>query len=231
MAELRAVIFDFNGVLVDDEALHAQAFVQAMATVGVPLTHAAYVADYLALDDKGCMEAVLANFHKDLPPPEREALFHRKCDFYLDLLADAAPFYPGAIDVVRRWSETVPLAINSGALTHEIELLTGRAGIRDCFAAVVAADQVPRGKPDPIGYLTAFHRLRAALPQLADLAPAECVVIEDAPRGLQAARAAGMGCIGIATSRPATDLAAAAAVFGALADVDLAALRAAVSSP
>jgi sugar-phosphatase len=123
------------------------------------------------------------------------------------------------------------LAINSGALTHEIELLTGRAGIRDCFAAVVAADQVPRGKPDPIGYLTAFDRLRAALPQLADLTPSECVVIEDAPRGLQAARAAGMGCVGIATSRPMADLAAADAVFAALADVDLAALRAAVSSP
>ena len=231
MARLRAIIFDFNGVLVDDEALHAEAFIGAMSTIGVPLTHASYVADYLGLDDRECMGAVLSDFQRTLSPDELESLFETKCRLYLELLDAAAPFYPGAAETVQRWASSVALAINSGALTHEIELLTGRAGIRPCFSAVVAADQVPRGKPDPIGYLTALERLRSTSSDLADLQPGECLVIEDAPRGIQAARAAGMRCVGVGTSRPLDDLHEADQAFTALADIDLEQLRAVVARP
>jgi len=228
---LRAVIFDFNGVLVDDEALHAEAFIRAMATVGISLTHAAYVSDYLGLDDRECMGAVLKDFECSLAPVELETLFETKCGLYLELLAQTAPFFPGAVQCVEKWSKSVTLAINSGALTHEIEILTERAGIRSCFSALVGADQVPRGKPDPIGYLTALERLRGHTPDLADLQPEQCLVIEDAPRGIRAARAAGMRCLGIGSSRPLADLHQADQAVQTLEEVDLDRLRAIMARP
>ena len=89
---------------------------------------------------------------------------------------------------------------------------------------------MPRGKPDPIGYLTALERLRADTESLADLRAEECVVIEDAPRGIRAAKDAGMGCIGVGTSRPLADLDLADHAVAALQDIDLEVLRAVVRS-
>jgi HAD superfamily hydrolase (TIGR01509 family) len=132
------------------------------------------------------------------------------------------PFFPGARTLVLELASELPLGIASGALRREIEAILQASGLRDAFAAVVGADDVSRGKPDPEPYLKALARLRARAPQLG---PADCLVFEDSVPGILAARAAGMKVIGVASSYPAARLQPAHRVVPTLAGLDLAGLR------
>ncbi len=102
---------------------------------------------------------------------------------------------PGAADLLRRLRrEGVLSAIVSSTPRANIDLILGSLGLADAFAAVVGAEDAQRGKPDPEGFLVAAERLRVS--------PADCVVLEDAPEGIEGAKAAGMRCIGVGTTRP-----------------------------
>src|SRR3989442_948144 len=109
----------------------------------------------------------------------------------------------------------VPLAVASGALRHEIELILAQAGLADCFAAIVSAEDVSVGKPSPEGFLRALERLRVRLP---DLAPRDCLVVEDSQPGLEGARRAGMRCLAVTNSYPAAELGGADLIVRSLAE-------------
>jgi sugar-phosphatase len=98
----------------------------------------------------------------------------------------------------------VPIAIASGALSHEIEDVLDRTGLRSCFAAIVGADHTERSKPAPDPYIEAFARLQVSASRA--LLPGRTVAIEDSRWGLESARAAGLRCVAVTNTYSASEL-------------------------
>src|SRR5207302_1327812 len=141
---------------------------------------------------------IRATAGKPLDAPTLEALVARKSQIYTRLIGAAPVLVPGVADFVRAASGRFRLGLVSGAQRREIEPGLVGTGLADCFEVIVAAEDVPRCKPDPGGYLAAC----AALARGGPLDPRRCVVLEDSLAGLHAARAAGMRCVMLTTSHP-----------------------------
>jgi beta-phosphoglucomutase len=203
MPPIRAVIFDFNGVLVDDEHVHFELFREVLAVEGIALDEAAYHDRYLGFDDRGCFSAVLIDSGRAAPTDLVDALIARKAIRYTEVAETSLRFFPSAAETVRALSEVYPVAICSGALRAEIEYALKRMGVRDCVASITSAEDTERCKPDPEGYLIALDRLRSGIP---DLDSGSCLVIEDSLAGVAAARAAGMLAVGVTNTYSAEEL-------------------------
>lgn len=211
----RALIFDFDGVIADSEPLHLTAFQETLAAHGIALGREEYYARYLGFDDHDAIVEALGTAGRPAAPETVRVLMADKAARFL-ALARAASLLPGVDRLVREAAARVPLAIASGALRLEIELVLANAGLADAFSAVVSAEDVRAGKPSPEGFLAALGRLRACVP---DLAPAECVVVEDSPPGVEAARRAGMRCVAVTSSVARAALAEADLVVSSLEEV------------
>ena len=209
----RALIFDFDGVIVDDEPLHLAAFQAALAAEGITLTREAYYARYLGFDDHDAVVEGLREAGRPAEPERVRAVMAAKADRFLALVRAGAPIFPGVPAFVRAAAARVPLAIASGALRHEIELILAQAGLADCFATIVSAEDVGAGKPSPEGFLCALERLRVRLP---DLAPRDCLVVEDSQPGVEGARRAGMRCLAVTNSYAAAELGGADLIVSSL---------------
>jgi HAD superfamily hydrolase (TIGR01509 family) len=198
---IRAVIFDFNGVLVDDEQVHFELFREVLAEEGIDLSERDYHEVYLGYDDRGCFEAALANASQAVDRPRVDELIVRKAARYEDRAEAGLRFFPGARECLRRLSDRWPLAICSGALRPEIEFALRRMGVRDRISSIVSAEDTTRCKPDPEGYLLALAALRGRVGS--ELDAGACLVIEDSLAGIESARAAGMRAVGVPhTYRP-----------------------------
>lgn len=211
---MRAVIWDFNGVVIDDEDVHGEAFAAVLAEEGLVLTLEHYYERYLGLDDWGLFRRALSDFRGSEPDEaEVDALVERKAEAYAARLGPDFTLIPGAEALIRATAADGLIAIASGARRREIEAVLERFDLARCFSAVVSADDVEHGKPDPEGYRKAFEGLRAVCP---GLQPGDCLVLEDAPPGIRAAHAAGMRCIAVTTSRGRDELQEADAVVDSL---------------
>ena len=220
----RAVIFDCDGVIADDEPLHLRVFQAVLAPLGITITTAEYAERYLGLDDRGVfLEALRA--HGIAPTPAQVAgLIDEKAQRFRRVLESEAHIYPGVVEFVRSLAG-LPLAVASGALREEIEMILRRAGIRDAFAVIVAAEDVHAGKPDPEGFRAALAALDRLSREGGRIVPAECLVVEDSIAGVEAGRRAGMRCLAVTNSYPAADLGAADLVVPTLEGMTLARLR------
>ncbi len=195
---IRAVIFDFNGVLVDDESLHFELFREVLAEEGVDLTESQYHARYLGYDDRQCLEEVLRDNGRDPSPAYIDGLIARKADRYIPRAELGLRYFPGASEAIRSLSARWPLAIYSGALRPEVEFSLDRMGVRDLMQAVISAEDATNGKPDPEGYLLALDALRSRVGD--DLEAAHCLVFEDSLAGIQSAKGAGMWAVGVSNT-------------------------------
>lgn len=212
---MRAVLFDFNGVIADDEGLHFEAFREVLAPRGIALDRARYDEELLGLDDAG----VARHLFPAAGAEEHARFLADKSAAYDTLTAGGVPAFPGAVALVGALAARgVPLAVVSGALRHEIERILAAHGILDRFRIVVAAEDVRRCKPDPEGYLLGFEMLRA---QGLVAAAERCVVIEDSPAGIEAALGAGMRVVGVAHSAPLAELHRAHLRVPRIADLDV----------
>jgi HAD superfamily hydrolase (TIGR01509 family) len=220
---LRAVIFDFNGVIVDDERIHFRMFQRVLAEEGAALTEREYFSTYLGLDDRGCFAAVLTDAGRPTRIEHVAALVERKAAYYLEALDHNVVLFPGVAALVAELAHGLALAICSGARQNEIERILDLTGMRAAFGVLVSADQIHAGKPDPAGYLWTLRELQARVP---GLSAAECLVIEDAPAGVRAAQAAGMRCLAVTNSTSAEKLAHADRVVTSLEQVSRADLAA-----
>lgn len=218
---LRAVLFDFDGVIVDSEPLHYGALRDALAPEGISLDEDEYRHAYLAYDDRGAIRLALERHGIPWDGPRIETIARRKArDF--ERLLPSVPFFDGARELVRALAREMPVGIASGALRSEIEAILRTDGLLDAFATIVGADDVHRGKPDPEPYRTAMERLRYRAPSLQ---PSECLVFEDSVPGILAARAAGMSVVAVTNSYPAEKLAAAHRVVDSLVGLEPGMLR------
>lgn len=204
-----AVLFDFNGVIVDDEEQHRATLEILLARDGIALTRAQYYDEYLGWNDRMSFVAAFRRAGKPLPADRLDILVAEKSRLYERLIGESFTLVPGAVEFVARAAERYRLGLVSGALRREIELVLDRAGCRRQFEVIIAAEDVTCCKPDPAGYLAAHAALDARRP----LATGRCVAIEDSLPGLAAARAAGLRCTMLTTSHEPAALAAADAVW------------------
>ena len=219
---LRAVIFDFNGIIVDDEPIHFELFQRVFAEEGIDLTHDAYYARYLGFDDRG---AFSFGFHEHSRPLNQEklaGLVERKAVYYQAAIRDHVAIFPGVEALVAELAQSLPLAVASGALRKEIETILTTAGLIHHFKAIVSAEDVERGKPEPDIFLQALAELNAR--NHSAIQARECVVIEDSKEGIKGARRAGMKCLAVTNSHPAELLAEATTIVSSLEAVGLASI-------
>lgn len=218
---IRAVLFDFNGILVDDEPLHLELFQRVLAEEGLgPLSVEDYYARYLGFDDRGCFAAILAAAGRAAEPPRLARLIARKASYYREEIRRRGyPFFAGAVALVeaaaaRGWM----LGVVSGALREEVEGALRQAAVRDRFKVLVTAEDVEASKPDPASYRLALAALNSQPPLPERLIhPHEALAIEDSPAGLESAAGAGLLTLGVAHTYPPARLAAAGAVVEGLA--------------
>jgi beta-phosphoglucomutase-like phosphatase (HAD superfamily) len=219
---LRAIVFDFDGVIANSEPLHYQAFHDVLAEAGVSFSEREYYARYLGFDDIGVFRTLMADRGLTCPIGRVTELVTRKAARLEQLESDVSILFPGADAAIRRAAAAVPLAIASGALGPEIRRTLDRERLRGCFAAIVAAEDTPVGKPAPDPYLRALALLSEASDR--PMAAPECVAIEDSPWGLQSARAAGFHTVAVAQTYEASMLDA-DIVISSLSSLDLNALQ------
>jgi beta-phosphoglucomutase len=223
---LRAVIFDFDGVLVNSEPLHFRTLREILLPEGISIDEDEYVRHYLAYDDRGAIRLALERHGVPFDSDRLDRVAQRKAAIF-DGAAAEVPFFPGVRELLGGLSAEMPLAIASGALHAEIAAILESGGLLPVFHAIVGADDVSRGKPHPEPYLTAMARLEPRAPRLR---PEECLVFEDSMPGIAAARAAGMTVVGVTNSYPAAKLSGAHRVVASLVGLGPADLRALVAA-
>lgn len=205
---LGAVIFDFDGVITDSEILHFRAFNSVLAAHGLELGKKEYYANYLGLSDKDCFAALIREGRLGIEPSQIESLIRKKTVVFEELARTDGKIIEGVRPFLEMLaSNGVPMAICSGALRAEIELILDDSGLRDRFRAIVSAEQVKRGKPHPEGFLLALKKLTERLS--GSLTAKQCIVIEDSHWGLKAAKAADMHAIAVTNTYDADQLAGA----------------------
>ena len=192
---IRAVVFDFDGVIANSEPLHYKGFRDVLAAEGIMLSEADYYARYLGFDDAGAFLAIAADRGLSWSPARIAGLVERKAIRLEELEREASVLFPGARAAIERLARACPVAIASGALRSEILRVLERERLTRHFTAIVAAEDTPVSKPAPDPYLRAVHLLSAASP--GPLAARDCVAIEDSHWGLRSARGAGLRTVGI----------------------------------
>lgn len=219
-----ATLFDFNGVLVDDEPVHLEAIREVLAPYGITISDEEYAERYLGFDDVGAFRATLTDHGRSPTDAEIAELVEKKKPVYMRRIESSLVIFEGAEELVRRRAEAGPVGIVSGALRHEIEFALDAMGVRDCVRFIVSAEDTERCKPDPEGYLLGIAKLSELVSQHE---AKRALVFEDSLAGIQAAKSAGLPCIAVAHSYAAPELWAAGAdgVALKLREIDDAQLR------
>lgn len=219
---LRAVLFDFNGVLLDDEPLHAELLLTLAREAGIEVTLERYATRYVGLNDRNAVAAIWGDAGRPLPSDAIRRLVEEKARRY-EVAVLARDFFPGARELVREAARRVPIGIVSGALRAEVTGGLKRAGLFDRFTALVTAEDVGRGKPDPEGYARGLADVNRDLVRLKKepLGPRNVLVIEDTEHGVAAAKAAGMKVVAVGHTLPRHRLDAADAFVPRLLDLEL----------
>lgn len=194
----RAITFDFNGTLSDDEPILFEVFAGLFAERGRPLTAEDYFGILAGLSDTEIVRTWLGD--RD----DVEALVAERVERYRRAVHDGSSISEDVRRAVRRAADRVPVAVVSGAAEAEIAPVLRAAGIHGLFVTVVSSDSVHDGKPHPDGYLTALRRFAEAGHPVA---PAETVAFEDTAAGVASAKAAGLHCIAVAGTLPRPRLA------------------------
>ncbi len=192
---IRALIFDFNGVLADDDPIHMEALRKVAKEEGMSFTDEEYLDKYLPLNDWDCFK-LLFEEHA-LTSSKLDDLIRRKSVYYFQAIAEKSVLFPDAAEAVRAAVSRCPLAIASGARMDEIRHILIHGNLQTCFKAIISAEDVKFGKPHPEPFLRAYEKLKE---KDSSLRVSECVAIEDSIGGIQSAHEAGMRCLAIAHS-------------------------------
>ena len=204
---IRAILWDLDGVLVDSMDFHYQAFREVLTGLGRELSREEYLGTIIGLRNDAIFRRLLPGTSVGVVAE----LASQKEEAFRRLIAGRVQPLRGGAKLVRRAKNAGLLqAIVSSTPRENIALMLRSLALENFFDAIVGEEDATRGKPDPEGFLVAARLL--------GIAPAECVVIEDAPEGIAAGKAAGMRCIGVTTTRPAAKLSPADLVVGSLED-------------
>ena len=207
MKNLDAVIFDFDGVLVDSEPFHHLAINAVLAPLSLELSQEDYQAHYLGFDDRGVFMHRFQVAHRPLEQVELRRLVDAKAEAFGHLIAERGmqPF-PGAVELLTALkAQDVPRALCTGATHRDVTAILQKVRSLDLFDAIVTADEVAASKPDPTCYRLALEKLWLAHPQR-NIRTLQTLAIEDSPWGIEAAKGAGLRVAGVETSYAAPRL-------------------------
>ena len=198
---IQALFFDFNGVIINDERIHLKAYREVLLGEDVALTDEDYFAS-LGMDDAAFVRAAYSRAGRPLADETMHALIKREYDLHREFITNDLPVPAGVVTFIKAASRHYQLGIVSMAIRSEIDYVLELAGLNGLFSVVISAEPGLKHKPAPDCYLRGLERLneqRRAARELPLLAK-ECLVIEDAPPGISAARDAGMRTIGVTTT-------------------------------
>ncbi|HEY7547287.1 MAG TPA: HAD family phosphatase [Blastocatellia bacterium] len=195
---LKAIIFDCDGVIADTEPLHFATLQKILAEEGILVTEQDYFDRYLALDDRGCFTRAHKDHARELSHDKLNELIRRKAVEVESVMRERLQLFPGVARFIREAALLYPLAIASGALRVELELILRYGDLTNYFQAVVSAEDVTKGKPHPEPFLKALAMINSA--RADEIEPRHCLVIEDSVHGVRAAREAGMLCLAVTNS-------------------------------
>ncbi len=201
---LKAVLFDFNGVIINDERIHLQLIDEILIEENLQPQRDNERQASLGRSDRAYFQELLHNRGRVVSEEYLTQLLNRKAQAYaLELeKLEKLPLYSGLDDLIFQVrSRNLKLGLVSGAIRKEINLVLERAKLAEHFSVIVAGDDITTSKPKPDGYLLAVERLNQKYPDL-NLQPQECLAIEDTPAGIQAAKRAQMQVVGVANTYP-----------------------------
>jgi phosphoglycolate phosphatase/beta-phosphoglucomutase len=207
---IKAIFFDFNGVIIDDESIQMKAYQDILREHDVPLTQEWYF-DALGMDDKTFVRYAFERAKKPLSSELHTAVLEQKTQLHRTMIEDELPLFPGVVTFLKSLSRRYELGLVSMANTAEIGYVLNRARIGSLFTVLITADDVNVCKPAPACYETGLKRLNENRRErrLLPLLPSECLAIEDSPPGIKSARAAGMHTLGVTNTVSEAELRAA----------------------
>lgn len=211
---IKALLMDFNGVVINDEPIQHQAYREMFAADGIDVTDEMYYAR-LGMDDKAFIASILKEAGRPAEMDRILELSSEKTKRWQAIIDTELPMFPGVDGFIRRMANDLALGLVSMAKREEIDHVLERAGLAPCFSVVVSAENVSTHKPDPECYRTGFRMIdawRIANGHL-PMVHSECVVIEDSPAGVQSARSADLPVLGVSNTVSADELRAAGATW------------------
>ena len=218
---IKAIFFDYNGVIIDDENIQMKAYQEVLRGHEIDLTQEWYLSA-LGMDDKTFVKSMFERAKKPLSSPVLDSVLSAKTDLHRQMIEDELPFFPGVLTFLKAASRHFSIGLVSMANWNEIGYVFQRANLTPLFSIVVTCDDVSVCKPAPDCYVAGLAKLndkRQHERQL-PLLPAECLAIEDSPPGIESARVAGMHMLGVTNtvSAEALRVAGAEIVTPSLAD-------------
>lgn len=218
---IKAIFYDFNGVIIDDEKLQMEAYKEILHEQGIELSEADYYGA-LGLDDKGFVRYAFGLARKELTDSVLQTVLAGKGVRHRKMVEAELPLFPGVVTFLKATARRYQLGIVSMAALDEIEYALNRTKLRELFTVVVSAEDVNVCKPAPDCYragLEKLNRIRQGAREL-PLLPSECLVVEDSPPGIESGRAAGMRTVGVSNTVSERELRAVGAevVTASLAD-------------
>jgi len=216
----KAIIFDFDGVITDTEPVHMQAWLDVFRPLGISFGKEEYDANYLGFNDRDFLDAVGRIHNRSFSADEKSILIPKKLKQSIGLLNKGIPVLPGVEEFIELTSKKFLLAICSGAMKEEVQFILKKLGWTKLFDPIITQEDVALGKPDPEGYRLTLKKLVERLSSH-ELSAENCLAIEDSPKGIAAAHAAGMSCLAISNSYPPDALDDAEWVVGSLEEFEM----------
>ena len=195
---IKAIIFDFDGVIVDTEPLHLNAFQKVLSDEGIELTSEVYYSKYLAYDDKTFFYKSLNDFGKYRGQNQITEIIVKKSKYFDEIVESNLVVFDGVAEFVKSIAGSFRTAIGSGALRNEIENILDHIGLSKYFEFIVSANEVEMCKPNPEVFIKVLERFNNSMQS--EIFNHECLVFEDSVHGIIAAKEAGMNCIAVSNS-------------------------------
>ncbi|MEO8072488.1 MAG: HAD family phosphatase [Acidobacteriota bacterium] len=204
---IKAILMDFNGVIINDEPLQMKAYQEILKGEGVDLTEEQYYS-CMGMNDKAFVEAAFKFGKKETSDEKTEGIIKQKTAKWREIVDEEVPLFDGVENFIRKMEKEFALGVVSMARREEIEYILEKTNILNCFSVIVGAEEISTYKPDPECYLTGFNEIDAVRTRLGGnpIVHDDCVVIEDAPQGIVAGKRAGLKTLGITNTVSAKEL-------------------------
>ncbi len=204
---IKALLLDFNGVIIDDEHLQMEAYRDVLKDEGIDLTEEKYFA-CLGMNDEVFLQTIYQREGKDVETARLPELIEAKTDKWRDKIEKEIPIFEGVEDFIKRMANDFTLGLVSMARRLEIDYVLDKTDLRNSFSAIVSADDISTVKPDPECYregfrlVDSFRTSQGKVP----ITRSQCVVIEDSPQGITAGKNARLNTLGVTNTVDAEKL-------------------------